>query len=182
MNADRRHDGYREEPRGGARIRADVVDVYIFRRENTAGASNPPGAIEFLQLRRAKEPLKGTWHPLMGHVEDGERCAECALRELREEVGLSPNDPQCRGVWALEQVHPYYVPQIDSVVLSPRFVVEAAPGWEPKRNDEHDAHRWVDAASVESSFLWPGQKAACAEIVREIAPDGSASRAHLRIV
>lgn len=178
MNADRREDGYRELPRGGARIRADVVDVYVFRRIGGDGSN----AVEFLQLRRAKAPLLGAWHPLMGHVEDGERCLECALRELREEVGLAPNDPRCRGVWALEQVHPYYVPQIDSVVLSPRFVVEAAPGWEPTLNDEHDGRRWVDADAVETSFLWPGQRLACAAIVREIVPMDSPTRAALRIM
>jgi 8-oxo-dGTP pyrophosphatase MutT (NUDIX family) len=109
-------------------LRADLVDAYVFHRA--------PG-LELLQLRRARDPLRATWQPVMGHVEPGETAVACLWRELREETGLSPRD--ALGAWALEQIHPYFVADLDAVVMSPRFAVEVAPGWEPTLNHEHDA-------------------------------------------
>lgn len=163
-------DAYRAAPQGGPRVRSDIVDVYIFRRAL-------PGA-EFLQLLRASEPLHGTWHPIMGHVEAGESAVQTALRELDEEVGLSPRDPDLLGLWALEQVHPYFVAAIDCIVLSPRLVAEVAPDWEPRLNTEHSAARWVSDAS---SFMWPGQRKAVEEVRTEIVDEGSPSGAAVRI-
>lgn len=173
--------GYREIPLGGARVRSDIVEVHVFRL--------PPGApdtAEFLQLRRAAEPLAGTWQPVMGHMEPGESSPSAALRELTEETGMRAGDRAMLGFWALEQVHPFYVAAVDAVVLAPRFVVQADPAWEPALNDEHGAARWVTVlrAAPESSmdrFLWPGQKEAVREIVREIVRPNGPAREHLRL-
>ncbi len=165
--------GYRDEPAGGARIRADVIDVYVVR---ACGAGH-----EFLQVLRAHEPLAGTWHPVMGHVERGERAWEAALRELGEEVGLGRDDGALEGLFALEQVHPFYLAALDCVVMSPRFVALVRGGWEPTLNDEHSAHRWVGADEACAAAMWPGQKRAIEEIRQEILRDGSLARERLRI-
>lgn len=154
-------------------IRADIVDVYIFRRSP---------AVEVLQLRRAAGGVMGgTWHPVMGHVEAGETAAACALRELREETGLAEDDPALLGVWALEQVHPFFMAPRDEIVLSPRFAAEVRADWTPRLNDEHTAARWVPAAEAERWFMWPGQAAAVGEIVGSLLRDGSLSAAALRV-
>lgn len=164
--------GYRVDAVAGPRVRTDIVDVYIFRRRARA--------LEFLQMKRSSEPLKDTWHPVMGHVERGETAVACALREVQEEVGLLPTDKGFKGMWALEQVHPYYVEPIDQIVLSPRFAVEVGPGWKPRVNDEHSAVRWVTRAQVARRFMWPGQVAACGEVAG-LVRRGSVSRGALRI-
>ncbi len=155
-------DGYRRDAAGGPRVRTDIIDVYIARR---AGGASQSQTIELLQLHRADDPLKGTWQPVMGHIERGETAVTTALRELAEETGLMRGDAACLGMWALEQVHPYFVAAIDAIVLSPRFVVEVVAEWEPRLDADHDAHRWVDAAKAREFFLWPGQHAAAAEVV-----------------
>jgi ADP-ribose pyrophosphatase YjhB (NUDIX family) len=157
--------GYRGKASGGPRVRTDVVDVYIFRRTARTREARAAGSVEFLQLLRADEPLTGTWHPLMGHVERGETAAACAWRELGEEVGLRPDDAALVGLWALEQVHPYFIAAIDTIVLGPRFAAEVSAGWEPTLNDEHTAARWVPGAGAAELFMWPGQAAACREVV-----------------
>lgn len=164
--------GHRQTPAGGPRVRTDVVDVYVFRRY----AEN----VEFLQLLRAADPLGRTWQPIMGHVESGETAVTTALRELREEVGLDARGPcSCAGLWALEQVHPFYIAAIDSIVMSPRFACEVTPGWTPRLNDEHLEWRWVRDAAA---FMWPGQKRCVEEILADILPPDSASRERLRVL
>jgi ADP-ribose pyrophosphatase YjhB (NUDIX family) len=148
-------------------LRTDLVDVYVFRRE--------PG-VQFLQLRRAEPPLQGTWQPVMGQMEAGETAQQCAWRELNEELGLTA----VLGAWALQGVHPFFLAATDTVMLSPRFCVEVAADWTPVLNGEHTDHRWVAAASVDESFLWPGQRAACAEVLDTIMT-GRPAAEHLRI-
>ena len=198
--------GYRAHPAGGPRIRSDVIDVYIFQRAATpprpvVGASAvssswggvpaatgaaPARDIYFLQLLRSRDPLGNTWQPVMGHCEKGETAVQCALRELREEVGLQRTDDTLRGLWALEQVHPFFIAELDAIVMSPRFAAEVAPGWSPCLNDEHGSCRWVhyrDAVrpSGDGAFMWPGQRSAAREIVESLLPAGSVSLEQLRL-
>ncbi len=210
MSAADGDNSYRVEPLGGPRVRTDVIDVYIFQRAATpprpvvgasavssswGGVTPDTGAdgahgVYFLQLRRARDPLGGTWQPIMGHVEKGETAVRCALRELEEEVGLRRGDAALRGVWALEQVHPFYIAELDAIVMSPRFAAEVSPGWAPRLNDEHTAHRWVHSRDAmrasggggEGAFMWPGQRAAAREIVESLLVEGSVSAERLRVV
>lgn len=189
-------DGYRLTPAGGPRVRTDIVDVYIFKRAKPGSAADlrkslpfdrdapfeSTSPILFLQLLRASEPLAGTWHPVMGHVEPGETAVQCALRELEEEVGLSPRDAEFEGMWALEQVHPFYVAAIDAIVLSPRFAVEVWHEWEPRLDPrDHSRHHWIPDDDAPFEFLWPGQRAAVREILESLLPPGSPNRELLRV-
>jgi dATP pyrophosphohydrolase len=168
--------GYRRVPRGGPELRTDIVDVYIFRRVSGAsGADGDPAAVDFLQLLRSGDPMRGTWQPVMGHVERGETAVACAIRELAEEVDLHAGDERFIGLWALEQVHPYYIAAIDTIVHSPRFAAEVARHWQPTLNHEHEAHRWVPARRAAWMFMWPGQAAACKEITGFLLRGGPAA-------
>lgn len=142
----------------GPRVRTDIVDAYLFRRRARR--------VEVLQLRRAAEPLKGTWQPVMGHARPGETAIACLWREVREETGLRRGGDDLLGAWALQQVHPYFVAALDALVMSPRFAIEVSPTWQPRLNREHDAARWVDARRPGASFMWPGQALAVRDIPR----------------
>jgi dihydroneopterin triphosphate diphosphatase len=156
----------------GAAVRTDLVDAYVFRRQ---------GGVQFLQLLRAREPLSGTWHPVMGHVEAAESSPQAAARELREEIGLDVAGSGCRGFWALPQVYPYYVASLGAVMLTPRFAAEVEPGFEPRVSAEHSAWRWVGADQIDGAFVWPGQRAACRDVLADIVPEASPTRAHLLV-
>ncbi|GMR19343.1 MAG: 8-oxo-dGTP diphosphatase [Patescibacteria group bacterium] len=41
---------------------------------------------------------KGWWNGPGGKVEEGEKLGEAVLREVKEEVGITPVDPKCCGV------------------------------------------------------------------------------------
>ena len=194
--------GYQPITPNGAKIRADVIDVYVFTRipasdpmERSHRPARPDAEaawnesqaaapiVYFLQLLRSGPPLENTWHPVMGHVHAGETSVACARRELEEELNLRPADPAILGFWALEQVHPFYIAAIDTVVMSPRFACEVrwGGGWIPRLNDEHSAHRWVRHTDADRMFMWPGQKACCREIMQEIIDTRSLSRDLLRV-
>lgn len=171
---------------GAPMVRTDIVDVYIFRRRPHDDA-NP---IEFLQLHRAKDPMRNTWQPIMGHIERNETALATALREADEETALTHPTCDFIAIWALEQVWPYFLPADNCIVLSPRFTIEAHPTWEPALNQEHNAHRWIawpahtEAAQTRPAthyFLWPGQHHAINEIAHHIADPCAPASAHLRI-
>jgi len=171
--ADRDARGYRPDAAGrGARLRADVIDVTIARPTRSPASAEVGDRFEVLQLQRTRDPLKGTWQPVMGHIDGQESATAAAMREAREEVGLNIADPAaCAAFWALEQVHPYFISAIDCVVLSPRFLALVAPDWTPSLNHEHAAHRWVLLRDASRSSTWPGQRASLAEVATLLAGD-----------
>lgn len=162
-------------PARGPVVRTDLVDVYVVR---IARAGPHADDFELLQLRRARPPHAGSWQPVMGHVEPGETAVVAARREALEEVGLRSPGPECAGLWALERVRPYFIADRDEVWLTPRFVAQAAPGWSPTLNTEHDGFRWVGSARAVEAFLWMGQVDTVAEIAALLAHP--ARRAALR--
>lgn len=157
----------------GPGVVSDVVDVYVFRRDSDG--------VRLLQLRRANEPYAGTWQPVMGRVDDGERAARAAVRELGEETGLGAGDNKLIGMWRLDGVHPYYMASRDAIVMSVRFACEVAPGWEPVLDESHDDARWVVIERAEGAFMWPNQRASIRDLVEGILKPESACREALRV-
>lgn len=192
----REPEGYQPHTANGPRVRTDVVDVYLFRR--TPLPEKPPSRpyedpsawpksakahmqTEFLQVLRSDQPLKDTWHPVMGHIHAGESAVDCARRELHEELGVPRGDPRVLGCWALEQVHPFFIAPINTIVMSPRFCCEVTPSFVPTLNNEHSKFRWVGERDIDALFMWPGQRACCREILQDIVNDASLSRDALRV-
>ena len=157
----------------GPVVRTDVVDAYIFRRRSAG--------LEFLQLRRATAPLLGTWQPVMGHVRRRETAERAMWREVREETGLARASGEVLDAFALEQVHPFFVRELDAIVLSPRFAVQVAGTWVPMLNSEHDSVRWVRGSEATRAFVWPGQRAAIRELAGLLKPGGRGTLEALRL-
>ncbi|HEX7008734.1 MAG TPA: NUDIX domain-containing protein [Phycisphaeraceae bacterium] len=161
----------------GPAIRTDIVEVYVFRRP----LHRPRGEVRFLQLRRAVQAtLPQTWQPVMGHVEAGETAAQAALRELREETGYCV-ERGLMGLWQLETPSVYFLHRQESVMISPCFAAQVDPAVEPVLDASHDAARWVERAMADRAFLWPGQRAAVTQIVRDLLEPGSRVEPILRI-
>ena len=166
----------------GPPVRTDIVDVYIYR----LAAAGTRADVQFLQIRRCRGALAGTWQPVMGHIEEGETAAEAATRELAEETGWDCRTPAAsgtavRGFWQLEAVNTYFLQRLNCVMMSPCFAIEVTGDAEPRLDDAHDAHRWIPREAAAMRFIWPGQRTAVAAILRDIISETSAVAAHLSI-
>ncbi len=52
----------------------------------------------FLLLRRSKEPNLGKYTPIGGHLEPFETPRQAVIREVKEETGISIQEPHLRGI------------------------------------------------------------------------------------
>jgi dATP pyrophosphohydrolase len=143
-------------------VRHDMVTVFVAR---PAGTSH-----EFLQLRRVPVSyMGGTWQTVRGKIKAGETAVQGALRELREETGLTPIE-----FYRVPGIESFYTQPDDTIWHNAAFfaiVDRAAP---ITFNHEHDAHRWVPAGEVDAHFMWPDERRLIGEIVHEILGNGLA--------
>ena len=151
-------------------VRYDMVACYVVRRDESGSGH------EFLLLRRSPgEFMGGAWAVVRGTREAGETAVAAALRELREETGLTP-----REFYQLDTVDVFYLAAGDTIWHCPGFCAIVDRGAEVVLDPEHDDHRWVARSRIEQEVLWPGERTHLAELFRAILDDGAA-KPHLRI-
>jgi dATP pyrophosphohydrolase len=143
-------------------FRYDMIVCYVARPDVTGKD------YELLQLRRAREDYMGhTWQTVRGRHEGNETAWQAALRELREETGLTP-----REFYKLSNMEMFYLVHDDTIWHAPSFVAVVSRDDVVKLNEEHDAFRWVPMASAEQHFMWPAEHVSLREIDREILHNG----------
>jgi dATP pyrophosphohydrolase len=151
-------------------VRHDMVACFVVRPDESGNFC------EFLQLRRSEgETLAGAWSTVRGKIEAGETAWAAALRELKEEAGLVPDE-----FFQLDTVDIFYLHADDTLWYCPGFCAVVGRDAAVTLNEEHDASRWVHREQVDRSFIWPGERAQLAEACREIL-DGGPARTYLRI-
>ena len=151
-------------------VRYDMVTCFVVRPADDGVLR------EFLQLRRAKgEFLEGAWGAIHGRIERGETAWQAALRELREEAGLTPLE-----FYQLDTINQFYLVPGDCVWHVPGFCALVARDAQITLNEEHDDFRWIDRSQTDRDFLWPGERRQVEELCREILDNGPA-KSYLRI-
>ncbi|MBC8108804.1 MAG: NUDIX domain-containing protein [Anaerolineae bacterium] len=128
------------------------------------------GSHEFLQVFRARGKYMGeTWQLVTGGIDEGETAWQAALRELTEETGLAPVE-----FYQVDVMNTFYLAATDSISMSPMFCAIVSAGASVTLNHEHTEFRWVPRDKMESSVMWPGERAALRELCREILDNGPA--------
>ena len=112
-------------------------------------------------LRRARGAFAGAWTFVMGVIEDGERAADAARRELIEETGLTATTLFTAG-----ELDAFYDPVRDRIVHVPFFVAYAGAGDVVLETGVHDEHRWVPFARAAELLEFSSQRRVLDEIHR----------------
>ena len=122
-----------------------VIDLHIVR-----WVKKQP---HYLLLHRAKGQMyAGVWQGVTGKLEVGEKAWESALRELREETGLS-----ALHLWTVDQVNFFYEASHDRMNAIPVFGAEVTDE-EVTLSKEHDYYQWSAIEEAVKLILWGQQR------------------------
>jgi 8-oxo-dGTP pyrophosphatase MutT (NUDIX family) len=134
------------------RIEVGTVDVFVVHPLSAGW--------RVLALQRANDTrCPSAWEPVHGHIDPGEEPEDAALRELREETGLSTERLY------VVRVNPFYVRRTRTLQLA---VVFAAFVDEPATvtiGAEHQRAEWLSVDEALSRFAFPGERASLREVV-----------------
>jgi dATP pyrophosphohydrolase len=135
-----------------AHISIGTIDVYVIR----------PLLAEWrvLVLQRALDTRCPTaWETVHGRIEDGEEPEDAALRELREETGLTPT--RLYNV----TVHPFYLHTTHTVQMAVVFAAFVSEPAVVTTGPEHTRSEWLNVGAALERFAWPREREALREIV-----------------
>ena len=91
-------------------IKVRVVDCYVYRRIDD-------GILFLLMKRNLNKIYEHLWQGVAGKIEEGETSSEAAIRELKEETGLSPvNMFVADHVSKFYEVHSAVINAFDSTI------------------------------------------------------------------
>jgi 8-oxo-dGTP pyrophosphatase MutT (NUDIX family) len=146
-------------------FRPDLVDCWIFRVVRSA---RDVPSIDVLLLRRSSgRILSGLWQCVSGSLEEADRVALGALRELQEETGFGAD--AIEAFYDLDLVNQFHEPSYDAVVTATVFAVRVGAGAEPRLSHEHDAARWLPIDDALAEVVWPGYRTAIERIRDDLA-------------
>jgi dATP pyrophosphohydrolase len=109
----------------------------------------------FLVLQRAKEEklFPGLWQIVTGTMKKNESALKAAIRELKEETGLSP-----KRCWTIPYVDTYFDLIKDTIQLVPVFAAELDSSSPLQLSTEHQRFEWLRFEDARKRLVWPGQK------------------------
>lgn len=104
-----------------------------------------------LLLKRATSILKDVWCYIGGRIEGGEKAWESALREVREETGISNV-----SLYTSNKFDQIYSPEGNYIYVAPVFVGFVEERQEVTLNDEHSEFRWLSFSEAIATVTLPG--------------------------
>ena len=122
-----------------------VVDCHIFRWENEKPV--------FLLLKRSKNQIyPDAWQCVTGKIEKNETPNDAAIRELKEETGLTPI-----SMWIVDQVNHFFEVKSNRMNLIPVFGVQV-DSTNITLSVEHNDYKWCSVDEGIDLIMWNQQK------------------------
>ena len=126
-------------------VKVRVVDCYIY--------CHTTDGIRFLLMKRNLNKIyEHLWQGVAGKIEKGETSSEAAVRELKEETGLSPVN-----IFVADHVSRFYEVHGDRINLVPVFGIEV-DSENVILSEEHISYKWADIDEALNTLVWNGQK------------------------
>jgi dATP pyrophosphohydrolase len=136
----------KEQRQTMAKIITNLVEAHVFRR---AGRG-----IEFLLIKRSGSGIyPGLWQMVSGKIRKGEKAYKTALREIKEETGLTP-----QKFWVAPNVNSFYQSEKDYISILPVFAALVDSKSKVKLSIEHTEFKWVNPAKAKKMLAWDGQR------------------------
>lgn len=132
-------------------VRVGTVDVYVVH------AGGPAWRVLALQRASSGTRCPNAWETVHGTLEPGETPEEGAVRELREETGLSPD-----RLYSVT-VQPYYLQKMRTVQLAVVFCAFVSDD-DIVLGPEHQRHEWLSIEEASGRFVWPRERDALRDI------------------
>jgi 8-oxo-dGTP pyrophosphatase MutT (NUDIX family) len=127
------------------RVEVGVVDVIVV---NVRGR-----AWRVLALQRSGTTrCAGAWETVHGRIERGEIPQSAALRELREETGLTPS--RLYNV----TTHAFYLHREAIVEIAVTFCAFIDGDPDVVLGEEHSHAEWLTRAAATKRFAWPSER------------------------
>jgi 8-oxo-dGTP diphosphatase len=107
---------------------------------------------DVLLIRRGTPPLAGDWSLPGGRIEFGERTQAAALRELKEETGIT-----ARIAALVDVVDAIFTSRSSGTVTRHYVLFDYAAVWvsgEPVAGDDADHAEWISPARLAALPLW----------------------------
>lgn len=136
-------------------VMCDGVSVFLIKGTGRGAQT--------LLMRRAKT-LKGTSCQVTGSIEKGETAWQAAVREVREETGIT-----LQTIWSGDICEQFYEPEKERIALMPVFVGYVEDWVKVRLNDEHDAFEWVTFPQAHARVTFPGQRRTMQHVEKEFA-------------
>ena len=134
-------------------IKSFSISAYLCKKDDDGG--------KFLLLERANRYLHGTWQQISGKIVPRETAWQTALREIKEETGLTPY-----RFYSADFIERFYEPGQDVINLVPVFVGYVHDDARVRLSDEHSDYMWVSSAEAMEHLHFSQQKESIVHIQR----------------
>lgn len=145
-----------------------------------AAFSEAEQQFRFLIIQRASDLLvyPNVWQVITGTLEEGETAVHCALREVKEEIGLNVSTAK---LFTIPYITKFFVPKKDYISLAPVFGAIIGINSEIILSEEHQAYKWVTAEEFNSIIILPSHREANIIFIDTILNSANSSLFELKI-
>ncbi|MEW6654620.1 MAG: NUDIX pyrophosphatase [Bacteroidota bacterium] len=127
-------------------IVSNLIEAHVFRFNGNQ--------LEFLLMKRSdKEKYPRIWQMVTGTVDENEKAFQTALREIKEETGLTPEK-----LWIVPQMNSFYSHEKDELCFVPVFAALVKEKIEAFISSEHSELLWLDKENAKKLLAWKGQR------------------------